>query len=182
MPQQLKILNFSFDPTGHVPADKLLPGDDLERDLLPGAVVDGQLYLAKGALAQRLEDLVGTDALLRLDILPRRRVGGIAHVHWLDWLFAAPASGGRGVILLGSSRGGLSPDVGRGQRDGKVVVLESALGHGVFLRGRGKLEVLAESSGGRQFFGGKEGNLEVEMEGMRHAKTKRSCRPSPDQR
>src|SRR5687768_9597359 len=47
MSQQLEIFNLSLDPTSHVTADELLPGDDLERDMLPRAVVDGQLDLAK---------------------------------------------------------------------------------------------------------------------------------------
>lgn len=74
MPQQLEILNLALDSAGHVPADELLSGDDLERHLLAGAIVDGQANLAEGALAQRANDFVGADTLLRPGLFLLRRL------------------------------------------------------------------------------------------------------------
>ncbi|KAI6768260.1 hypothetical protein HG530_006269 [Fusarium avenaceum] len=60
----------------HIAANKLLPSDNLEGDLLTGAIVDGKLDLSKGAFSQSSKNLVGADALFRLDPLFERRIGG----------------------------------------------------------------------------------------------------------
>ena len=49
--EQLQVLDLALDAAGHVAADKLLPRDDLEGDLLASAPVDSQLDLSKGTLA-----------------------------------------------------------------------------------------------------------------------------------
>lgn len=68
MSQQLEVLNLTLDTTSHVAADQLLASNDLEGDLLSGAIVDGELDLAERAFAQGADNLVGADALLRLDL------------------------------------------------------------------------------------------------------------------
>lgn len=70
--EELEIFNLSFDSSSHVAADELLAGDDLEGDLLAGAVVNSKLDFAKGAFAEGAKDLVGADALLRLDLFLHR--------------------------------------------------------------------------------------------------------------
>ena len=47
VPEELEIFDLSLDPAGHVSADELLPGDDLEGDLLVCAAVYGELHLAE---------------------------------------------------------------------------------------------------------------------------------------
>lgn len=97
VPQQLKILNLALDSAGHVPADELLPGDDLEGDLLAGAIVDGQANLAEGSLAQRADDFVGADALLRPGLFLLRRIRGVLGRHrdlfLLRWRLVSPDVG-----------------------------------------------------------------------------------------
>lgn len=85
MPQQLKILDFSLDTTGHITTDELLTRDDLEGDLLTGADVNSQLDLAKGTFAEGLDDLVGADTLLCFDFLADVwNAGGRAHRGHID--------------------------------------------------------------------------------------------------
>lgn len=100
VPQQLEILNLSLDSAGHVPADELLSGDDLEGHLLAGAIVDGQANLAEGSLAQRADDFVGADTLLRPGLFLRRQllIRGVLGRH-------------HGLFLLRLRRL-VSPDVG----------------------------------------------------------------------
>lgn len=99
VPQQLEILDLSLDSAGHVPADELLSGDDLERHLLTGAIVDGQANLAEGSLAQRADDFVGANTLLRPGLLLLRRL-----------LIRGALGRHRGLFLL--RRRLVSPDVG----------------------------------------------------------------------
>lgn len=47
MSEQLQILDLALDPASHIPADELLPGNDLESNLLASAPMDGQLHFAK---------------------------------------------------------------------------------------------------------------------------------------
>lgn len=81
VPQQLEILNLALDSAGHVPTDELLSGDDLEGDLLAGAIMDGQANFAEGSLAQRAEDFVGADTLLRPGLFLLRLIRGVLGRH-----------------------------------------------------------------------------------------------------
>lgn len=47
MSEQLQILDLALDTASHVPADELLPGNDLESNLLTSAPMHGQLHFAK---------------------------------------------------------------------------------------------------------------------------------------
>jgi hypothetical protein len=66
MSQQLEILDLSLDSASHVATDELLSSYDLERNLLIGDAMNGKLDLPEGALSQRPNDMIGTDALLGL--------------------------------------------------------------------------------------------------------------------
>lgn len=79
VPEQLQILDLALYSAGHVAADQLLAGDDLEGDLLAGAPVDGQLDLAEGALSQGLDDVVLANALVCLDLIGQRPCGRGRH-------------------------------------------------------------------------------------------------------
>lgn len=127
MSEQLKVFNLSLDSAGHVTTNELLASDDLEGDLLAGAVMDRQLNLSKGPLAERADDLVGADALLRL-------------LDFLEWHLHVAQPRGRfgrccviatGVLLLLLMLLLLlvSTDVGRGERDGQLLVLEASGSH-----------------------------------------------------
>jgi hypothetical protein len=126
VPQQLQVLNLALDAAGHVAADELLPGDDLEGDLLAGAVVDGQPHLAKGALAQGPDDGVGANPLLRLGLVLR--------------LVGSRHGGGRirssvALLRLGLRRRLLllllvTPDVGGRHGDGQLLIVEASRDHG----------------------------------------------------
>lgn len=74
MSEQLQVLNFSLHPTSHVPADELLPRDDLQSDLLVGDSMHGQLDLSKRTLAESPNDMICTDSLLCL-LLRQRQHG-----------------------------------------------------------------------------------------------------------
>jgi hypothetical protein len=93
--------------------------------LLSGAIVDGELDLAKGTFAESLDNLVGAYALLRLD--------PFLEFAWTRWDM---------LLLLGRLRRDLllwSSDVGRGERYGELLVLEASRDHdGWAERGRGR--------------------------------------------
>ena len=75
MPEQLKVLNLALYAALHVAADELLAGNDLEGDLLAGTAMDSQLDLAEAAFAERLDNVVGTDALLGAHLVAEGCVG-----------------------------------------------------------------------------------------------------------
>ena len=143
MSQELKILNLTLDTAGHVAADEFLPRNDLQGNLLASPVMNGQLNLAKRPLPQRLDDLVGANALLRLNLLLplRRRHGagtwpgrgygvsscGMLRLMLMLLLLLLSAL----ILLLLLMRGllELSAYMGRGQGDGQLLVLEAARCH-----------------------------------------------------
>lgn len=136
--QELQIFDLALDATSHVSADELLSGDDLERDLLAGAIMNSQLDLSEGALAECLDDLVGADTLLRLNLVPQRG-GGIdrrSHVEGVGWLKVVVSSGGGGggtsggTVLLGAST-----DLGGREADMELLLVEA--GSHVVGRGEG---------------------------------------------
>ena len=76
--EQLEVLYLALDAALHIAADEVLARDDLQGDLLAGAAVHGQLDLAEAALAERLDDVVGADALLGARLLAERGAVGIS--------------------------------------------------------------------------------------------------------
>lgn len=62
--EQLKVLNLALYAALHVAADELLARNDLEGNLLAGAAMHSELDLAEAAFAERLDNVVCTDALL----------------------------------------------------------------------------------------------------------------------
>lgn len=128
--EELQVLDFPLDPAGHVPADELLPRNDLQGNLLVRHAVHGQLDLAKGALAEGLDDVVGADTLLGL--LLRSRLNGSV----LAAILVA-ASAGIGRLVLGSAVGR------RSERDLQLAVLVGAVGHH-----RGVVVAFLEMEGG----------------------------------
>ena len=64
MPQQLQVLYLPLHSPRHIPRDQLLARYDFERDLLLRHLVRRELDLAKGALAQGLDDIVEAYSLL----------------------------------------------------------------------------------------------------------------------
>lgn len=71
----MKILDLALYAALHVATDELLAGNDLESNLLAGAAMDSQLDLAEAALAERLDNVVGTDALLGAHLVAKGCVG-----------------------------------------------------------------------------------------------------------
>lgn len=130
MPQQLQVLNLAFDSSSHVAADELFSGDNLESNLLAGAAVYGKLDLAKGALAEGLDDVVLADALVRLDLVVGTRRGLVGRGHVVQWVGAAFAFDenlwslwGRGVDI--DSR---SSHLGAAEGDGELAAVVVAIG------------------------------------------------------
>jgi hypothetical protein len=80
MAQQLEVFDLALDAALHVAADEVLARDDLEGDLLAGAAMHGQLDLAEAALAERLHDAVGADALLGAGLFGAERERGVLPV------------------------------------------------------------------------------------------------------
>jgi hypothetical protein len=66
MSEELQVFDLPFHPASHITTDELLPGDDLQSNLLVRHTMNSQLHLAKRAFSQRPHDMVGADALLRL--------------------------------------------------------------------------------------------------------------------
>lgn len=124
MSEQLQIFNLTLDTASHVPADKLLPGNDLEGNLLASAAMDSQLHFAKRALAQGLDDVVLADALIRLDLVgqtPGNGAGGRGggHVGGVVAVDEDLGGAGRGVVDVGSAPSHL----GGAEGDGKLAVV-----------------------------------------------------------
>lgn len=63
VPQQLEVLDLTFNTTNHVTRQQFATGDDLQSDLATTGLVNGQFHLAKGALPQYLDRLVLVEAL-----------------------------------------------------------------------------------------------------------------------
>jgi hypothetical protein len=120
----LEIFDFALNATSHITADKLLPGNNLKSYLLAGAIMNSKLDLAKGALTQSSKDLVGADALFRLDLFLERRIGGAG----------SSLRGIVGIVLLLRLGLGLrllrTTNVRRGQRNGELFILEASGSHG----------------------------------------------------
>lgn len=122
MTQQLKILNLSLDTASHVSTDEFLTCNNLESDLLSGALVNSQPHFTKRTLAQGSHNFVGANALLGLGLVSRRlhgilagaaRLGGFASIVTVTITITVTALmsvvvvvGRRGLLLL------LAPDVG----------------------------------------------------------------------
>lgn len=102
--EQLQVLNLPLHPARHISTDQLLPRNNLQGDLLIGDPVDSQLDFAKGALAQRPDDLVGADALFCL--LLRRWLNGTVIV--AIW---TARTGIRRFIVRTTVRGGCERDL-----------------------------------------------------------------------
>ena len=125
MPQQLEILYLALDTTLHVAADQLLPGDDLERDLLASAPMHGELDFAEAAFAQGLYDVVCSDTLLGASLLPKRRPG--CHL--------AGSHRRHGVVVVGGAAAVaaavilVAADLRRRERDGELLVVVSSVSH-----------------------------------------------------
>lgn len=124
MAEQLKILNLALDTALHVAADKFLARDDLEGNLLAGAAVDSQLDLAEGALAERLDNVVGADALLGAHLVAHGQLGvGVA------WQHDGGVDGADGSLAVSYVALSLVPADLRGrQGDGQLLVVVG-LGH-----------------------------------------------------
>jgi hypothetical protein len=120
MAQELQVFNLALYAPSHVSTDKLLAGDDLERYPLSRAMVDSQLHLSKGALAQGADDLVGADALLRLGSVAERllRRGGLG-------LAGVARPRLLGLRIAGRLAAGL-----RGWRYGELFFVKAPGGHG----------------------------------------------------
>jgi len=63
MPQQLEILDFTFDSSSHIAGDQLLAVDDLQSHLLTGNLVYRKFDLAKRALSQGLHNVILPESL-----------------------------------------------------------------------------------------------------------------------
>lgn len=63
MSQQLQVPDLALDAADHVPRQQLAARDDLQGNLAAAGLVDGQLDLAEGALAEDLDGLILVEAL-----------------------------------------------------------------------------------------------------------------------
>ena len=63
VPQQLKVLDLTFNTANHVSRQQFAPGDDLEGDLATTRLVNCQFHLAERTLPQYLHRLILVEAL-----------------------------------------------------------------------------------------------------------------------
>jgi len=77
MAQKLEIFDLSLDPPSHIPADELLPSNDLESDLLTSVYVDGEFDFSEGPLSKGPDGSIGADALLSLDLFAKGTSGAV---------------------------------------------------------------------------------------------------------
>ncbi len=129
--QKLQVFNLALDAADHVAADELLPGDNLEGDLLAGADVSSQSDLTKRAFPQGPNNLVRAYALLGLCLLLGRRADRLRGRAGAAVLLLIPAvtvvvmMAGLGILLLL-----LPTDVRRRERNGQLLIVEASRAHG----------------------------------------------------
>lgn len=130
MAKELKILNLSLNPSDHVSTDQLLACDDLESDLLIGRPMNSELDLAEGTLAQRLDNIVGADALVDLGLLARLLRSAIGSLAGGSRAAIGGIGGGVDNVDGGDSGALVVPsDLRRGEGHGELLLVVASRSH-----------------------------------------------------